>query len=91
MTTLYIIIWLTLTGFLLILYLIFFTWYLWPAIMRKSHCAWCWKSLYLMRWYPRQWSSTICRRHDRQLRAQSATRRARRCAIATNPSAEVQI
>jgi len=90
MTTLYIIIWLTLIGFLLTLYLTFFTWYLWPVLMRKSHCAWCWKSLSLMRWYPQCWSSTICGRHDRQLRAQSAARRSRRIVAATSPSGEVQ-
>ncbi len=90
MTTLSIILWLILTGFLLTLYLTFFTWYLWPTLIRKSHCAWCWKALHLMQWYPRRWSSTICGRHDRQLRTQSAARRARRLATATSPSAEVQ-
>lgn len=89
--TLYIIIWFTLADFLLTLYLTFFTWYLWPALIRKSHCAWCWKALHLMRWYPRRWSSTICERHDRQLRAQSAARRARRLATAMRPSAEVHV
>jgi hypothetical protein len=90
MITPYIVIWFTLTGFLLILSLTFFAWYLWPSLMRKSHCAWCWKSLYLMEWYPRGWSSTICGHHDRQLRAQSAARRARRLATAMRPPAEVQ-
>jgi hypothetical protein len=41
MTTPQIIIWSTLTVFLLTLYLTFFAWYLWPSLMRKSHCAWC--------------------------------------------------
>ena len=90
MTTPLIIIWFTLVGFLLTLYLTFFTWYLWPALIRKSHCAWCWKALRLMRWYPPEWSSTICGRHDRQLRAQSAARRARRLAAAIRPPVEVQ-
>lgn len=47
------------------------------AFVRKLHCAWCWKTLHLMQWYPRRWSSTICGHHGRQLRAQSAARRAR--------------
>jgi hypothetical protein len=90
MTTFTILIWSTLAAILLSLYLILFTWYFLPVLMRKSHCAWCWKALHLMQWYPRGWSSTICGHHDRQLRAQSAARRARRLAAATNPSAEVQ-
>ncbi len=89
MTTPYLIIWFTLTGFLLTLYLTFLTWYLCPMLVSKSHCAWCWKSLHLMHWYPRGWSSTICPRHDRQLRAQSAARRARRLAESARPAAEV--
>jgi hypothetical protein len=89
MTTPHIIIWFTLIGFLLTLYVMFFTWYLWPTLVRKSHCAWCWNSLRLMRWYPRRWSSTICERHDRQLRAQSAARRARRLAGVARPPTEV--
>ncbi len=89
MSTLSIILWLTLVGVLLTLYLALFTWYLWPGLVRKSHCAWCWKSLRLMQWYPRSWSSTICGRHDRQLRAQSAARRAHRLTAATVPQAEV--
>ncbi len=91
MTTLSIFIWFTLVGIVLTLYLTFFTWYLWPGLMRKSHCPWCWQSLHLMRWYPRRWSSTICLHHDRQLRAQSAARRARRLATATRSPAEVQV
>jgi len=79
MNTLSIIIWVTLAT-LLALNLSLLGWHLWPAIMRKSHCAWCWKSLHLMRWYPRRWSSTICGRHDRQLRARAAAHRARRLA-----------
>lgn len=90
MTTLSIMLWLTLSGLLLALYLTLLTWYLSPVLVRKSHCAWCWKALHLMRWYPRRWSSTICRRHDRQLRAQSAARRVRRLAEATRPSVEAQ-
>jgi hypothetical protein len=89
MTTLHIIIWFTLTSFMLTLYVTFFTWYLWPALIRKSHCAWCWKSFRLMRWYPRRWSSTICGLHARQLRAQSAARRARRLAAVARPPTEV--
>ncbi len=89
MTTPLIITWFTLTAFLLMLYLTYFTWYLWPAFIQKSHCAWCWKSFRLMRWYPRDWSSTICGHHNRQLRAQSAARRARRLAATTSPPAEV--
>jgi hypothetical protein len=54
----------------------------WPLIVRKSHCPWCWKTFHLMQWYPRYWSSTICRRHARQVRAQSAACRARRPARA---------
>ena len=69
-----------LVGILLALYLMLFTRYCWPALVCKTHCAWCWKSLHLMQWYPRRWSSTICKHHDRQLRAQSAARRARRLA-----------
>lgn len=91
MTTLQLIILFTLAGLLLALHLTLFTWYLWPVLVRISHCAWCWKALHLMQWYPRGWSSTICGHHDRQLRAQSAARRARRLAAATNPSAEVQV
>ena len=90
MTILDLAIWFSLLGPLLTLYLMWFTWYLWLALIRKSHCAWCWKALRLMRWYPREWSSTICGRHDRQLRAQSAARRARRLAAATRPPVEVQ-
>jgi hypothetical protein len=67
--------WLTLVGILLTLSLTLFTWYLWLALIRKSHCAWCWKSLHLIQWYPRRWSSSICLHHDRQIRAQSAARR----------------
>lgn len=80
MTILDIFIYFALVGILLALYLTLFTWYCWPALVRKTHCAWCWKSLHLMRWYPRRWSSTICLHHDRQLRAQSAARRARHVA-----------
>ncbi len=90
MTTLHLIILFTLAGLLLTLYLTLFTSYLWPVLVRISHCPWCWKSLHLMQWYPRRWSSTICGRHDRQLRAQSAARRARRLATATKLSGEVQ-
>jgi hypothetical protein len=91
MTTPSLIIWFTLTGILLALYLTLFTWYLWPALIRKSHCAWCWKSLHLMQWYPRAWSSTICGRHDRQLCAQSAAHRARRLAESARLPAEVHV
>jgi hypothetical protein len=90
MTTPHVIIWFTLAAFLLTLYLICFTRYFWPVFIRKSHCAWCWQSLRLMRWYPRTWSSTICRRHDRQLRAQSAARHAHRLDDSARPPAEVQ-
>jgi membrane protein required for beta-lactamase induction len=90
MSPISILFWLTLGGVLLTLYLALFTWYIWPALIRKSHCAWCWKVLHLMRWYPRRWSSTICERHDRQLRAQAAARRAGRLATATRPQAEAQ-
>ncbi len=89
MTILDIVIYFALVGTLLALALTLLTWYLWPALMRKSHCAWCWKVFHLMQWYPRHWSSTICGRHDRQLRAQSATRRARRLAAAARPPTEV--
>lgn len=88
MSPLSIILWLTLVGVLLTLYLALFTWHIWPGLVRKSHCAWCWKALHLMQWYPRSWSSTICGYHDRQLRAQSAARRARRLTAATGPQAE---
>ncbi len=87
--TILFIIWFALIGIVLTLSLTLLAWFIWPALMRKSHCAWCWKALYLMRWYPRGWSSTICGRHDRQLRAQSAARRGRRLAAATSPSAKV--
>jgi arylamine N-acetyltransferase len=80
MTILDILIYFALVGILLALYLMLFTWHFWPALLRKSHCAWCWKSFHLMRWYPQRWSSTICLHHDRQLRAQSAARRERRLA-----------
>ncbi len=89
MTTFHVVIWFALAGALLALYLTLFTWYLWPALVRKSHCAWCWQSLRLMPWYPRRWSSTICKRHSRRLRTQSAARRARRRATA-GPLKEVQ-
>ena len=85
MTILDLAIWFSLLGLLLTLYLMWFTWYCWPALLHKSHCAWCWKSLHLMQWYPRRWSSTICRHHDRQIRAQSAARRTRRLAGARLP------
>jgi hypothetical protein len=90
MTILDIVIYFALLGTLLVLSLTLLTWYLWPPLRRKSHCAWCWKALHLMQWYPRHWSSTICRHHDQQLRAQSGTRRARRLAAAMRPPAEVQ-
>ncbi len=91
MTTFDIAIGFTLVGILLALYLTLFTWYLWPALVRKSHCAWCWKSLHLMQWYPRRWSSTICLHHNRQIRAQSAARRLarQRGAAATSPAITV--
>jgi hypothetical protein len=88
MTAFALFIWFTLAGFLLTLFLALFTRYLWPALLRKSHCAWCWNDFQLMRWYPRRWSSTICLHHDRQLRAQSAARQRTRRAAATRP--EVQ-
>ena len=50
----------------------------WSALLRQSHCAWCWKMVGIMRWYPCHWSSTICRHHARQVRAQSAARHAYR-------------
>ena len=80
----------TLAAFLLSLHLICFAWYFWPVLLRKSHCAWCWKSFRLMQWYPRSWSSSICNHHDLQLRAQSAVRRARRLAESARTQAEVQ-
>ena len=49
--------------------------FLWPHIVRKCHCSWCWKALHLTRFYPRQWSSTICRYHDHRMCARSAARR----------------
>jgi len=65
---------------LVVLTSILLIWQGWSALVRQSHCAWCWKSFHLMRWYPRRWSSTICLHHDRQLRVHSAARRARRLA-----------
>ena len=88
--TIDIVIYFALLGTLLVLSLTLLTWYLWPPLRRKSHCAWCWKSLHLMQWYPRCWSSTICLHHDRQLRARSAARRARRLS-AIIPPEEVQV
>lgn len=90
MTTLHLIILFALIGLLLALYLTLFTWDLWLVLLCISHCPWCWKSLHLLQWYPRRWSSTICGRHDRKLRAQSAARRARRLATATKLSGEMQ-
>ena len=65
---------------------LYLTWRVWPSVRgvtqhlfsmlsRKLHCAWCWKSLRITRWYPEQWSSTICAHHERKVLAQSAARR----------------
>jgi hypothetical protein len=89
MTTLTIVLWFSLIGILLALYLTLFTWYCWPALVRKLHCAWCWKAWHLMQWYPRRWSSTICKCHERQLRTQSVARHAHHLAAITPPG-EVQ-
>lgn len=47
-------------------------------MFRFLHCPWCWRDLRIARYFPRAWSSTICRRHERQLRQQSEARRAAR-------------
>jgi hypothetical protein len=88
MTALDIVSWSTLVEIILALSLTLFTRYVYPTLKRKSHCAWCWKSLHLMQWYPRRWSSTICLHHNRQIRAQSAARRLarQRAAAATRPA-----
>lgn len=64
---------------------------LWPHAQRITHCPWCWKALRLTRHYPRQWSSTICAHHERQILAQAAARRLarqNRCNVLT-PAHEI--
>lgn len=84
-----IIMWLLLCTLILLLAGTLFVRYTWPtvrqmlrnaqaALYRRVHCAWCWHSLHIMRWYPPRWSSSMCARHKRQARAQLAARRARR-------------
>jgi hypothetical protein len=43
---------------------------------RMLTCPWCWRALGITRWYPRRFSSNICRRHERTILAQRAAIRA---------------
>ena len=60
------------------------------GVYRITHCPWCWTDLRIMRWYPGQWSSTICDYHLHKTLAQSAARRRRRVAAQCAHSASVQ-
>jgi hypothetical protein len=68
------IVWVLWACLVVVLASVLLLWRCWPTLLRQSHCAWCWKMLRIMRWYPRRWSSTICYRHARQIRAASAAR-----------------
>lgn len=47
-------------------------------MFRFIRCPWCWRDLRIARYFPRSWSSTICRRHTRAMLKQSKARRAAR-------------
>ncbi|MHB8596677.1 MAG: hypothetical protein ACYDER_07695, partial [Ktedonobacteraceae bacterium] len=46
--------------------------YVRTALYRHLHCAWCWRALRIIRWYPPRWSSTMCSYHKQQTRARQA-------------------
>ncbi len=84
----------------------FLTWLLWPALhsiarrfrsllRQKTHCAWCWDSWHIRRWFPGQWSSCLCQYHYRiekkRLAARRTARLVARPAVATIPVAVVGV
>jgi hypothetical protein len=66
--------------------MLYFGWRIWPFLRRICHhlsywasrkvsCSWCWDELHIKRWWPEQWPSNICHRHERRILAQQAARR----------------
>lgn len=66
-------------------------WSAWQvSLHRHLHCVWCWQDLHIRRWFPEQWTSSLCPHHHEHLRQRIQQRHLHRTHGATSACASAQ-